>query len=100
MRCTCDEGFQHESQQHLHSQKSYGTGTVSAGEHGAVTNSQLRLQGEGKGSREAVDVLHTHHVPLWGRVMVLYSQVSVKVGQQVPQAGKQKPVGQEGDTEG
>lgn len=80
-RCTCDECFKHESQQHLHGQKRYGAGTVSTGEHGAVTNSQLRLQGEGKGSREAVNVLYTNHVTLWGRVMVLHRQVSVQVGQ-------------------
>ncbi|TNN62627.1 hypothetical protein EYF80_027145 [Liparis tanakae] len=87
------------SQRHLHSQQCYGTGTVPTGEHGAIADGKLCLQGERKSSSKTGYVLHTNHMPLWGGIMVLHSQVSVEVSQQVPHAGKQQPVSQKGCAE-
>lgn len=99
LRCTCDERFEHEAEQHLHCQQGYGTRTVSAGVHGAVANGQLGLQREGEGGGKAGYVLHADNVALRWSIVVQYCKVSIQISQQVPQAGKQQPVGHKRCTE-
>lgn len=88
---TCDKSLQHEAQEHLYGKEGDCTWTVTTGEHGAVTNCELCLQGERECRCETGDVLDADSVVFrWG--VVIQSQVAVHLSENIPEHCKDKPV--------